>query len=362
MDLSVLIPARNEEWLAKTITDVLAHARAETEVIAVMDGDWIAPPVEDHPRVHIVKTGTPIGQRAATNLAARMSTAAYLLKLDAHCSVDEGFDAKLIQADKELGRPDVTQIAAMLNWHVFNWRCQACGHETYQGPKPATCESCKKADGFERVVVWQPRTRKFAWSTKPGEGGQVRTEFWRFDSDLHFQYDNQRRKRPESQGEIVDVMSSVGCTFFMRRERFFEIGGLDEGHGSWGQYGTEIACKSWLSGGRHVVNKRTWIGHLFRTQGAAFGFPYPMRSADQEHARQYSKRMWLENRWPGQVYPLSWLIEKFAPIEGWHTPADAERDPETTHDARKALREAREKRLSDVMAAGARFGQRRSAA
>jgi glycosyltransferase involved in cell wall biosynthesis len=300
-DLSVLIPARNEMFLARTIEDVLANARGNTEVIAVLDGAWADPPIADHPRVVLIHRPEAIGQRAATNLAARLSTATYVMKLDAHCSVDEGFDLKLIAADEELGRPDVTQIPAQYNHHAFNWRCRACGRETYQGPTPVKCGDrkdeeldvpkppCGKSDGFDRVMVWKPRHRKAAGNGSEGRGHLVRTEFWRFDQHLHFQYWDSYRERAAAKGEIADVMSSLGACFFMRRDRFFELGGLDEAHGSWGQFGTEIACKSWLSGGRHVVNKRTWFSHLFRTQGGDFGFPYPQPNAAVDRARQHSR-------------------------------------------------------------------------
>jgi hypothetical protein len=112
------------------------------------------------------------------------------------------------------------------------------------------------------------------------------------------------------------VMCFVGAAFFMQRSRFWELGGLDEGHGSWGQMGVEISCKSWLSGGRMVVNKKTWFAHLFRTQ-PGFGFPYEMHYADQERAREYSRDLWLNNKWEGQVLPLSWLVDKFAPVPDW---------------------------------------------
>lgn len=46
-------------------------------------------------------------------------------------------------------------------------------------------------------------------------------------------------------------------------------------YGSWGNQGIEVACKTWLSGGRVLVNHNTWYAHMFRTQGAEFGFPYP---------------------------------------------------------------------------------------
>lgn len=95
---------------------------------------------------------------------------------------------------------------------------------------------------------------------------------------------------------------------------------MDEAHGSWGQMGVELACKSWLSGGRQVVNKRTWFSHLFRTQDG-FGFPYPNPGILQ--AREYSKKLWLGGEWPNAVRPLSWLIEHFAPAPGWEDYAQA---------------------------------------
>ena len=114
-------------------------------------------------------------------------------------------------------------------------------------------------------------------------------------------------------------MTSLGACFFMTRERFWQIGGLDEAHGGWGQLGVEVACKSWLSGGRQVVNKRTWFAHMFRTQGGDFSHPYPLSGSEVEGARTYSRQLWKENRWPGQVRPLAWLLEKFQPVPGWHS-------------------------------------------
>lgn len=307
--LSVLVPARQEEWLAQTIAGIVANRRGDTEVIAVLDGAWADPPVVDAPGVQLVYLPVPVGQRAATNLAARLSSADYVMKLDAHCAVDEGFDVKLMQPyeDGELA-PDVTTIPRMYNLHVFDWQCR-CGARTYQGPKPETCATCHQPWRGERVVVWQPRWHR-------------RTDFARFDSTLHFQYWHDYEKRRDTGAELADVMSSVGACWVMRRDRFWQLGGMDEDHGSWGQFGTEVACKAWLSGGRQVVNKRTWFSHLFRTQ-PGFGFPYPQNNSQVEHARTHSRRLWLENRWPGQTRPLSWLLDKFWPVLGWTDEARA---------------------------------------
>lgn len=309
MDLSFLIPARREMFLKRTIEDILVNIRGESEIIAVCDGDWPDPPIPDHPRVTLIHHSVPIGQRAATNEAARVSQAKYVCKLDAHTAIDEGFDLKMIAPYEsgELGS-DVTSIPAQYNLHVFDWQCRACGDRTYQGPTLTVCAKCGKPEGFDRVMVWKPRLNR-------------RTEFWVFDSALHFQYQGDYRTRPEAQGEIVDVMSNLGACWFMRRDRFWQLGGLDESHGPWGQMGTEIACKSWLSGGQQAVNKRTHFSHLFRTRGGSkgdFGFPYPLSTADVDHARAHSRELWLENGWPQQVRPLSWLVEKFWPVKGWN--------------------------------------------
>jgi hypothetical protein len=302
-ELSVLIPARNEIFLKQTILDILANIEGDTEIIAILDGAWPAEPIPDHPRLTLVHHSNSIGQRAATNEAARISQAKYVMKCDGHCSFDRGFDVKLI-ADCE---PDWTVIPRMYNLHAFDWQCKMCGDRTYQGPLPAKCGQCDDVREFERVMVWKPRLRR-------------RTDFTRFDNNLHFQYWNSYGKRPQAQADIADVMCNLGACWFMRRDRYWELGGMDEAHGSWGQMGVEISCKSWLSGGRQVVNKKTWFGHMFRTQ-PGFRHPYPISDSQVELARERSKHLWLGGSWPGQKRPLSWLIDHFFPVPDWPAPA-----------------------------------------
>jgi hypothetical protein len=296
-DLSVLIPARCEMFLTKTDQNVLENAEADTEVIAVLDGYWPDPPLPDNPRVTVLHFTAPVGQRGATNAAARVSTAKFVMKLDAHSSVDKGFDRKLMAACE----PDWTVIPRMYNLHAFDWECTKCGARYYQADPVPVCK-CEGTE-FKVVEVWKPRLAR-------------RTDFARFDNTMHFQYWRKYDRRPEAQGDIADVMSSVGACFFMHRDRFFELDGLDEAHGFWGQFGTEVACKSWLSGGRQVVNKRTWFAHMFRV--GKLKFPYPLSGEAQERARVYSRDLWLNNKWSKQTRPLQWLIDKFAPVPDWN--------------------------------------------
>lgn len=297
VNLSILIPARNEMFLKQTIDNILYQMRGNTEIIVVCDGNWPHKPLEDNPSVHIIYHSEPIGQRAATNEAAKLSRADFIMKCDAHCSFDEGFDIKLM-ADCEY---DWTVIPRMYNLHAFNWRCKKCGNETYQGPTPVSCQKCDNTTDFEMVVLWK-------------EKHNPTSDFFRFDSDLHFQYWREFKRRPEARKDIAPTMSLLGACWMMHRKRYWELGGLDEEHGSWGQMGTEIACKSWLSGGQLMVNKKTWFSHLFRTQ-PGFGFPYSNLGIGQ--ARKRSRELWLEGKWPKAKYDLKWLIDKFAPIPGW---------------------------------------------
>jgi len=307
-DLSVIIPARNEIFLTNTIDNVLANARANTEVIAILDGYWPNPPLKDNPKVVVIHTTEVIGQRAATNLGARLSQAKYVMKLDAHCAVGAAFDRILI----EDCQPDWTMIPMLYNLHAFDWECTFCGNRTYQGTKPEQCKKCHAKDCFVMAMLWKPRE---------GKGPYVS---WRFNKQMEFKQWRKHCRRPEAQGELVETLSFAGPCFFMFRDRYWELGGCDEAHGSWGQFGTEWACKSWLSGGKLITTRKTWFAHMFRTgnfrgsghQGSAF--PYPLSGTDQAYAKKYSQDLWLNDRWEKAIHPLSWLIDKFKPVPDWH--------------------------------------------
>lgn len=309
-DLSVIVPARNEQFLAKTIETILEKREADTEIIAILDG--YKPDIPPHPDVQLLYEPESIGQRAATNLGARVSQAKYVMKLDAHCSLDQGFDRKLIQDYQD----DMTLIPSMWNLHVYDWQCPHCGVRTYQGTKPRVCGECKQEGDHQMVMVWKPREGRLTIS-------------WRFDHNMQFQYWKRHHKQDQwKRKPLVETMSFIGACWFISRERYWELEGLDEQHGSWGQCGTEVACKSWLSGGRLITTRNTWFAHLFRTGNFAregeSTWPYPISQGQIDYARAYSRDFWMNNRWKKQVKPLSWLVEKFKPAPGWHDPDGAE--------------------------------------
>lgn len=301
--LSIIIPARNEEWLNLTVDDILRNSRGNTEIIVILDGEWPHKPLDVNPRVRVIHHSESIGQRAACNEGVRLSEAKYVMKCDAHCSFAEGFDVTLMDTIQ----PDWTVVPLQYNFHVFDWECCKCGERWYMGPQPEKChkEGCDGKE-FKKTVVW--KRRKSRWSC-----------IWRFDSELHFQYWDEGTRRVaarkyEVAPKINETMTCLGACWMLERKRYLELDMQDEQHGSWGQQGVEVACKSWLSGGKLVCNRNAWFAHMFRTQDG-FGFPYPNPGITT--ARRYSQDLWRNNKWPKQVHKLSWLIEKFWPVEGW---------------------------------------------
>lgn len=296
-DLSILIPSRNEMFVSKTVEELLKNIRGNTEIIVHLDGSWADPGIPDDDRVTIIYSPEPIGQRAGTNKACRLSKAKYVMKLDAHAAVDEGFDVKMMEVMED----DITMVPLMRNLHAFDWVCPD-GHRRYQGPS-GVCKECGKHT--KRDILWKAKE-------------SPKSTAFRFDKTLHFQYWNDFKKRPEGKGDLTPTLSLQGSCFMLTREKYWELDICDEKHGSWGQQGTEVACKTWLSGGRVLCNQKTWYAHMFRTQGGDFGFPYHLPGRDVEKARQYSRDLFIGNTYSGAVHDLAWLLQKFYPVPDWH--------------------------------------------
>lgn len=292
-DLSIIIPARNEMFLGRTIADIFEHIEGDTEVIAVLDGEYPAVPIPDNPRLTLIQHFKSVGQRAASNEAAKLSSAKYIMKVDAHCAFDQGFDVKMMRLMTE----DMTMVPVMRNLHAFNWACKN-GHARYQGPS-GVCTECGEPTTMD--VVWIPKANP-------------QSTCYRFDTDMHFQYWNERGKTLK--GDLTDTMSIQGSAFMVSRNKYFELDLCSEEFNSWGQQGVEVACKTWLSGGRVMVNRTTWYAHMFRTQGGDFGFPYENNPDKIDENRKLSRELFAKNNWKKAVHSFNWLLEKFEP-PGW---------------------------------------------
>jgi glycosyltransferase involved in cell wall biosynthesis len=272
MSVSVLVPARGERFLQETVNDLLQKAAGEIEVIVNLDGYKPEAVVEDK-RVTYLYQAIPIGMRAGINACAAIAKGEYLMKVDAHCMFEPGYDLKLAAEFDD-------------NWIVIPRRYRL------------------------DAVTWT--RRHFApldyhylicpWSQKEFT---MQNTIW------------QARDRARASVLLDDTMTFQGSCWFMTAEHFHKrLGGLELKHyWGWEQEPQELGNKTWLGGGRVVVNKNVWYAHLHK--GALWGRMYPMNWTQVMEGHRYSTIYWLRNSWPGQIHPFSWLVEKFWPIPTW---------------------------------------------
>jgi hypothetical protein len=216
----------------------------------------------------------------------------------------------MLEAFKKTG-DNVTMVPVMKNLHAFNWRCyhNYCGWFQYQGPTPTVCPKCGKSNKIRKEMIWKPRAN-------------INSTSYCFDETSHFQYFGEYKHRPEYKKDkaetgITKTMSLQGSFFMCTREKYWELKLCDESFGSWGGQGFCVAAKTWTSGGRVLVNHKCWYAHLFRTRPGDFGFPYPQNGREVSRCKAKIKDMFWNNKYPNQIYPLSWLVEKFSPVPGW---------------------------------------------
>lgn len=278
--VSVVIPARNEPFLKKTIDDLLLKASGDIEVIAVLEGYW--PPANEiinDPRVIYIHFGKAGGMRNAINSCVAIAKGEYIMKLDAHCMVAEGFDG-VLKADCED------------NWVVVPTRNRL---------EPETWTL--------RDVGKPPMNYMYlAYPTDPGVwgGASLQGREW-----------TTKNKDEELKKVLIDdLMSAQGSCWFMKRDYFIWLEILEEEkYGTFTKEMQEIGMKVWLSGGRMVRNKKTWYAHWHKGKEAGRG--YPLSKAGLDKGARYTNRWMTEKMWAKQTLSFEWIIEKFWPVPTW---------------------------------------------
>ena len=278
--LSIIIPSKNEIFLQKTVEDILQKARGDIEVIPILDGYWPTPPLKDDKRVKILHLGQAGGMRNAINSGVAISNGEFIMKCDAHCMFDEGFDVKL-QADIE---DNWVVIPRRKRLDAENWSIQDVG-------KPDVDYE------FLSFPYWK--------LDEVGIHGTVWTDRIR-----------QRLNKPEY--DIDDNPGFQGSCWFMHKKHFNECleGMQEEGYGTFIGEPQEIGMKTWLSGGRLVVNKKTWYAHLHK--GRKFGRGYFIDKRELKKGNAYSVEYWMNDRWPKAKRTMEWFVnEKFPDMPTW---------------------------------------------
>jgi glycosyltransferase involved in cell wall biosynthesis len=275
--LSVIIPARNETFLFETVEDIFSKAKGEIEVIVILDGAPAVSTLKERPNLHIIHFGKPRGMRKAINAGISIAQGKYIMKSDAHCMYEKGFDVKLKGSLKE----NWIAVPRRYSLNPEEWRRRRKGPLDY-------------------LYIATPENQGY-WG-----GVVITSKPWREKN-----YDLKLREKL-----IDDLMSFQGSCYFMHKDYFDELELLDSvNFGGSGKEALEVSIKCWLSGGRVIRNKKTWYAHLHKGRGYGRGF---RTSSRQYHKSSAAINKWLlfDKPWVKQEYDFKWLINKFNP-PGW---------------------------------------------
>jgi glycosyltransferase involved in cell wall biosynthesis len=231
--VSIIIPARREKFLNKTIFDI--QQKSDVEIIVVLDG-------EDAPRIEGVKyiyNPEAKGMRTAINQGVAMASKKYIMKSDAHCMFDDGFAEKLIAE------------------HQPNW---------VQIPRRKRLDPNK----WELIALDSPDV-----------------DYMFIGWDFRGYKDNDKNRDLAFKDILIDdVPIFQGSCYFMTKEYFNHLGLLDDiNFGKMGSEALEIAMKCRHDGGRVIVNKKTWYAH------AHIGRRYGGSTKEREISFAYIKKL-----------------------------------------------------------------------
>lgn len=294
--VSVIIPSRNEHFLQKTVDDLLSKSEGDVEIIVVMDGTE----QDVRPDKRVIKIrhgllGDNYGLRDTVNLGVRAASGEYILKDDGHTMWDQGWDVKLLADMQD-------------DWVVIprRWRLE-----------PETWTRTTESENDKRPPV------DYMFIAYPYERPNDRTcglhgDIWKSA------YYNRLDK------DIDDVMTMQGSAYFMKRSYWFELmpNGMDSSlYGPFTHESQEISMKAWLSGGRVIVNKKTWYAHLHKGKKYGTGYGFTTKQWEKwaelhEKGRVYAIDYWMTTQ--DYKYDFQWLLDKFWNFDGVGIPTWAD--------------------------------------
>ena len=269
--VSIIIPSRNEQFLPQTVADLFAKAAGPIEIIVVLDGYWPEPSLPNYDNLVIIHRGQARGMRPAINAAAAIAKGDYLMKSDAHCMFGEGFD-EILKADCH---DDWIVIPRRKRLDAENWCEQDVG---------------KIPVDYEFISPSQDR----------GIKGQIWTQ----------------RAIDRKDILIDENLSFQGSCWFATRKHWDWLGGMNpKGYGQFVREAQELGLKTWLGGGKVMVNKKTFYCHLHK--GRRFGRGYFLDKSEVDAGNKYCDDFWMNNRWKERKHNIEWLIDRFWPVPTW---------------------------------------------
>lgn len=295
--VSVIIPSNQEQFLSRTIKDVLAKAGGDIEVIPVCDG--YRPPNEElvhDDRVKYLFKGENEGMRQAIADGVAMSTGTHIFKLDGHCLLSQNFD-QVLAADCE---PNWIVVPQRRRLDAENW-----------------CEQIQENPISKPHIDYERLSAPIDPLDFGGAGlnGRIWTERIL-----------ERQGKPEY--EIDRNMSFQGSAWFTTKSHFLTINPFDDKR--WGTFWNEaqnLSFKTVLCDylpysqlkdpvGSVMINKRAFYCHLHK--GKKYGRGYHLDKRQLKMGRDMAMKFYFgEKVWESQTRPLSYLIEQFFPLPEW---------------------------------------------
>lgn len=186
------------------------------------------------------------GQRATMNRMALEAKGKYIMKVDAHCSFGYGFDRILLENIED----DMTIAPLLLPLNAEQWE-----------------------------VSHHNKMSNFV-----------------FDTNFIMYHGGEKEEN------MTETMCMQGSFFMTLKDNYFDWNLCDESLGSWGHQGAEVGIQTWLHGGRCVIVKDTYYGHLFRHKDEEFPYKRNQQDIDATH-NEFIKRF--------KTKDTGWLVEKF---------------------------------------------------
>lgn len=193
----------------QTIANFHTAAEGEVEFIVILNGY----DQKVDKKAKVLRYKDNFGERVAMNTAAYIAQGEYLLRIDGHCDVDDGWDVKMLEGFKD--KPKAIVVAALTavdkKWNRIK------GH--YYG-------FCNLLPTMEE----------------------------KHDHD---------KNNAKSHEPIEPNMAFTGCGFMIRKDFYWEVGGADESLPLMGAIGPEFAVKAHLFGDGVFTRTDVIIGHIF---------------------------------------------------------------------------------------------------
>lgn len=272
--LSIIIPSYRDVYLSNTIDSVLRSSKDDIEIIVFLDEYDKLQPLNNDRRVKYIKSYLNMGMRYAINESVKASSGEFIMKLDSHCDIMEGFDVML----KNQTGKNMVSVPSRYSLNVDDW-------SRFNGP-------------IDYLYLKYPNEK---------------------DKDYVFRMRLFKEKiKKENNPMIDDIIAFQGSCWFMHKTLFKRIGHLDNKlFDSFGSEAHEISMKVLLTldGCRVVRNRNVWYAH-YRPDKLWKCKPKKLRNT-MISSMKTAFKLDILNKWPNQKRSFKSIVDKFGPFPGW---------------------------------------------